>query len=238
MSTSTIARRVGHAGARRDPAPSAAPARVGRAVAMLVAVGIVGAAGAGLAVAVPLLQHPGEQAARAALVDPASGSLTIGQHVRTGFGSVTVTEATINNGLNADELGGMSHGVSSLVGSGKAQVDVVVNLSNDSSAVLHVSATQFALVTGRGDVPTGAPVPATGTTLTTGSVPTHAAVDARVSFVTATDGSRLWVLFTDPSTGQVLQVPLGRAATVAAEHPHAGHGGAPLPVPADTHDDH
>jgi hypothetical protein len=222
--------------------PVGAPApRVGRAVATLVLVVVAAAAGAGLRVAVPLLEHDGQPAQQPAPADPASPGLAVGQAVRTSYGSLTVTAAQLDNGLTSEELGGMSHGVSGLVSSGRAEVAVTLTLTNDRGAPLALSPGQFTLVTGKGSTPTSAPVAVAGGTLQVdGSVPAHAGVDARLAFVTATDGSRLWLRYTDPGSAQVVRVPLGRAATIAGAPTgaHAGHGSAGLPVPADGHDDH
>ena len=226
--------------ARRTPStpPTVPTPRAGRAAAVLGLVAVVAAGGAGLRLAVPLLQHPGPPARQVALADPASPDLSVGQAVRTGSGSLTVTAAVLNNGLTSEELGGMSHGVSSLVSSGKAEVAVTLTLANRGDAPLPLSPSQFTMVTGRGSTPTSTPQSvAGGTVQVDGSVPAHASVDARLAFVTTTDGSRLWLRYTDPGTAHVVQVDLGRAATIApAPGGHAGHASASLPVPAEDHD--
>ena len=226
--------------ARRTPStalPGTPAPRAGRTAVVLGLVAVVAAGGAGVRLAVPLLQHPGAPE-QVAMADPASPGLSVGQAVRTSSGSLTVTAAALNNGLTSEELGGMSHGVSSLVGSGKAEVAVTLTVVNDGDAPLPLSPSQFTMVTGRGSTPTSTPQSvAGGTVQVDGSVPAHASVDARLAFVTTTDGSRLWLRYTDPGTAHVVQVDLGRAATIApAPGGHAGHASASLPVPAEDHD--
>lgn len=208
------------------PAGSRRGARLAAGVAL---VAVVGAGVGGARLALPLLEHPGEQATLAALVDPATPGLATGQHIRTSFGSLTVDEAQIFNGLSSEDLGGMSHGVSSLVSSGKAQVTVVVTLTAEKAAVA-VGGGQFALLTGRGDTPTSAPTRVVGTTFPAGQLGRRASVDGRISFVTTTDGSRLWLQYTDPGDHRVTRVALGQAATIGADK-HAHRAGAPLPLP-------
>ena len=215
---------------RRRPVPAPAD-RAGRAAGVdrrgpraLLTAGlavVVLAAGAGLTLALPVLMHPGEQAAMDALIDPGSPGVGVGAAVRTSFGSLTVGEVVVNDGLSPADMGGMTHGVSSMVGAGAAQVNVVVALWNHAGTPAALAASQFTLLRGGASGPTGAPLPAVGTTLPVTPVPPGASLDARLTFVTPTDGSRLWLQFVDGGR-PVLQVPLGATDRVAAPaNPHA-----------------
>jgi hypothetical protein len=178
-------------------------------------------AAVGITLAVSILRPTARGAAGRALADPAAGDLALGQPARTSFGSLLVSAADLNNGLSSEDLGGMSHGVSSLVSTGSAQVNVVVTLTNTSHRPVPVAAGQFRLLTARPGVPPGGPVAAQATTIQAGSLPPGASVDARVTFVTATDGSRLWLQYTDPS-GIPIRAALGRTAEATAPPAH-GH---------------
>lgn len=215
----------------RPPGPRGARLATGLAL-----VAVVGAGVAGARLALPLLQHPGEQAALASLLDPTTPGLTMGQHVRTSFGSLTVGGADINNGLSQEDLGGMNHGVSSLVSSGQAQVTVAVTLTAETSAVT-VGGGQFRLLAGKGEQPTGTPTGAAGTTFPAGELSRRTSVDGRISFVTPTDGSHLWLQYTDPGSHQVTRVALGQSAVIGADtDAHAHHAVDPVPMPPDPSD--
>lgn len=170
----------------------------------------------GIALALPMLRHTSAGAAPVALADPRSHSLTLGQPIRTSFGSLTASEAQLNNGLSSEDLGGMSHGVSSLVGTGSAQVDVVVTLANTSKHPVPLAAGQFKLLTGPGASPVGKTVKVTGTTLQAGLLAAGASEDARVTFVTPTNGSALWLQYSDPAGGAQTRISLGRTGKVSA----------------------
>ncbi len=148
----------------------------------------------------------------APLADPAAQDLGLGQAIRTSFGSLMAAEALINNGLSSEDMGGMSHGVSGFVGTGSAQVNVVVTLHNTGNRAVGIDATQFTLLVGsKGGVPAGKPIKASGTTLQAGGLAGRASVDARVTFVAPTNGARLWLQFTDPHGGaRPIRIELGR----------------------------
>ncbi len=174
----------------------------------------------GLRLALPMLLHPGEQAALDALLAPGSAGIGVGTPVRTSFGSLTVGEVVINDGLSPADLGGMTHGVSSMVGAGSAQVNVVVTLWNHDASPAALTASQFSLVREGAAGPAGAPLPAVGTTLPRTPVPSGASLDTRLTFVTPSDGSGLSLQFADGDR-PVLRVPLGSTDRVAA--PVDGH---------------
>lgn len=199
-----------------------APARSARAVrAVLVLVVLTLAAGAavGTASAWSLVRHRSQRAAEAALAAPGD-DLALGVPVRTSFGALTAHSAQVDDGLTTADLGGMSHGVSALVGQGLARVEVALTLSNTTSRPVLVAARQFRLVTRSGS--SGAVhrlVPA-GTTLLAGPLPAGAGVDTRVSFVVPTDGASMWLEYDDPAGAAPLRVALGSTDRIS---PAAGH---------------
>jgi hypothetical protein len=189
--------------------------RAGRVLLLVVLLAVVVAAVAGAVLATNLVQTRSERAAVASLADPTTTGLGLGQSVRTSFGAMTVAEATVDNGLSSEDLGGMNHGVSSLVSSGFAEINVVVTLNNTSHHPVVVQAPQFRLLTGRGDRVTGKPIPASVTTLAAGLLPGRSVIDARVTFVTATNGSQMWLQYTDPGLKTPVRVALGTTAKIA-----------------------
>ncbi len=188
---------------------------------LLLLVGLVATAVAGAVVGVGLITHRSERAASRALAAPTRPGLGIGDSVRTSFGALTVREAQVNDGLSEEDLGGMTHGVSALVGAGLAQVEVSLTLANTAGRPAVVTAGQFRLVTRLGDAPDGAPVAPSTTTLSAAALPGRSVVDTRLGFVVPTDGSAMWLEYTDPGRSAPLRVALGRTDRVAA--PPAAH---------------
>jgi hypothetical protein len=198
----------------RAPEASAAR-RTGRALLVVVLLAVSVAAILGTMLAANLISTRSERAALASLADPSTPGLGISQPIRTSFGAVTVAEATVDNGLSSEDLGGMSHGVSSLVSQGFAEINVVVTVNNTSYRPVVVQAPQFRLLTGRGGQPTGKPIAASVTTLTAGQLPARSAVDARVTFVAPTNGAHMWLEYTDPGAANPVRVSLGTTSTIA-----------------------
>lgn len=149
----------------------------------------------------------------------ASATVTDGATARTRWGSVQVHPSEVVAGLSGRELGGMSHGVQNLVSAGQAQVAVSVTLHNTSDHVVRYRADQFRLRVGRA-APSGAPIAPLGTSLNSGSLRGGGTVEGTVSFVTAADGSQLWLQLDDG--GRAVLVPIGRA-TASTTPDEAGH---------------
>jgi hypothetical protein len=185
-------------------------------VAALLLVALVG-----VGLAVSILRSPRAAVAEPSLADPAANNLALGQPVRTSFGSIVASEAEVNNGLSDEDVGGMSHGVSSLVRTGSAQVNVVVTMSNSGRRAVQMAAGQFRLLTGRDGVPAGKPVLPQATSMQAGLLAPGATVDARVTFVTPTDGSQLWLQYADPAGGKPIRIALGSTSEIlASPGPH------------------
>ena len=202
---------------RRAPAGRDVRARRTLVLVLLGAAAAVAAAVFGLLVAAPLVLHPGEQAELASLAAPDSAGLGVGTPIRASFGSITVTEAAINNGVSNADLGGMSHGVSGLVGSGKADVTAVISLWNHGSSPVTVSPDQFRLRTSSAAGRTSTVTMVNGT-LPHHAIPAGARMEARLTFVTETNGSRLTLEFTDRGRPSTVSVPLGTTGRIAPSH--------------------
>ena len=186
---------------------------------VLLVFGLVVGSAVGLRSAALLVEHRSQRAAQVALAPPGRTDLALGEPVRTTFGALTATDATINNGLSPEELGGMAHGVSALVAQGRAQVEVTVTLANTGSRSFVVGAGQFALLTRKG-LARPTTLRPSGTTLLAGPLPGRSSVDTRVSFVVPTDGSSMWLLYTDPGLRTPIKIALGRTNRIS---PATGH---------------
>lgn len=197
------------------PSGVSAVSRTGRALLVVILLGVGVAAVIGAVVATNLIQTRSERGAIASLADPSTTGLGIAQPIRTSFGAMTVAEATVDNGLSSEDLGGMNHGVSNLVAQGNAEINVVVTMNNTSRRPVVVQAPQFRLLTGSGDEPTGKPIAASVTTLAAGPLPARSVVDARVTFVTPTNGAQMWLEYTDPGTSTPVRVSLGTTSKIA-----------------------
>lgn len=156
---------------------------------------------------------------------PARSSTSAGADpvTQVSWGTVQVHQSEVVNGLSSAALGGMAHGVQNLVSEGKAQVAVTVTLHNTSGHVVPYDAAAFRLRRGRTAPSEDATAPI-GTSLSAGRLADGGTVEGTVSFVTAADGSRLWLEMADTS-GPVL-VPLG-TATASNGSPDVGGPAAP-----------
>lgn len=126
------------------------------------------------------------------------------QVVDTSFGSLTVNGADILDGLTAQDLGGVVHGISGLVLSDKAQAQVSVTLRNTSDAVLPYSPELFRLREGA----TGQPIAPMGLA-GEGVVPAGSSVDLLLDFVVTRSGDELFFEFQDLGSGKPVVVGIG-----------------------------
>jgi hypothetical protein len=148
------------------------------------------------------------------LVEPGPAPLGVGQSVKTSFGVVAVEHAEKLNGLTSKELGGMTHGVQSFVGSDKLQLQVTATITNQLDHPVAYSPGQFRLVAGKKKLK------AAGSSITAGTLQPDAAIDARLSFVAPRDGGRLLVQFTDPGRSQPILIDLGKVDRAAPTDSH------------------
>lgn len=140
--------------------------------------------------------------------------------VPTSFGTLTVHQSEVLNGLSSAALGGMSHGIQNLVAGDKAEVAVSVTLTNKQARHLRYQADQFRLISGR-TAPTGKPVAPLGTSLSAGTLAKGGTVEGTVNFVTATNGARLWLRYDD--NGHSVLVPLAAIARPGTDVEEPSH---------------
>jgi len=144
---------------------------------------------------------------------------SVGEPIATSYGSITIQHVTTIGGLTSQELGGMTHGISNLVLSDGAQVEVLVLLANQSDRTVRVTPSQFSLsVEGATELAAPSQSSIKPVTLKAG-----ASVEATLTFVVPQSGARMSVVYRDPGGAGII-VPAGQldtAPTVADDgHSH------------------
>ena len=141
--------------------------------------------------------------------------------------SYTVTHAEEVKGLSDADLGGMSHGVQSLVSDDKALVTVTLVVAAGDSPSRYDAGVLRAYAAGSSK--TIAPV---GGTLSPGKVGAHARIEGSLSFVVPRNGAQLSLQAPgDPRQVPLLQVDVAPAGADKHTHTSANTttGGAPKP---------
>jgi hypothetical protein len=180
--------------------PRRAPARTGNGAAVLVLVVLAATVLGGWRAA----QHP--------VPHPGAATLAVGHT------SYTVTHVDQVQGLSQQDLGGMAHGVQSLVSDDKALITVSLTVTAGD----HATTVDPGVLSA---VAVGSPLlflPAGGT-LAKGHLSAHARVEGTVSFVVPRKSER----FVLRARGQARSVPLIRVTTDA---PSAGPTSEPSPA--------
>src|SRR3954451_18474568 len=196
------------------PRPAPAGRRVGLPaplVAFLLA--IVGLAGVGVFLSVGIF----DRGARDALPPPPAKAkpYAVGEAVPTSFGAIAVEHLERLKGLTARKLAGVTHGIQSLIGPDKIQVQSTVTLTNLSTKVQAYSPAEFALVETKGRKPPAATRngrPPFSASVHDGTLQPDASISARITFTSARNGDHLWMRYADPGGGRPALIDLGRVA--------------------------
>lgn len=141
-------------------------------------------------------------------VDVARGH-QLNDDVPTSFGIVAAEFVRQLNGLTTRSLAGASHGVSGLVSSDNAAIQVSVAITNRTDAPINYTADQFSLrVTRNGRTSTqtvqGGDLPDT-------RVFPHAGIEGHLTFVVPRRDADLELLFRDPGRAGPIVIDLGPA---------------------------
>lgn len=126
--------------------------------------------------------------------------------------SYTVTHVEQVKGLSSSELGGMAHGIQSLVSDDKAMVKVTLVISAGDSPIQYDASVLQAFATG-----SSAGVLPAGGTLAPGRLSTHAQIEGSLSFVVPRDGAKLALRAPD-SSREVSLLTVDKAPATAGEH--------------------
>jgi hypothetical protein len=145
-----------------------------------------------------------------------AGQVGVGQQSATAFGSMTVETIDILDGLTAEDLGGMTHGIQNFVAADLAQVEIAVRFDNTSGDAVRVDPGQFELAVA------GSPaaVTSTGAAVRPLSLPAGAGVDVTLTYIVPRAGGEMNLHYTDPLTTSQIDIPVGRVDQVPA-----GEGG-------------
>jgi hypothetical protein len=146
-----------------------------------------------------------------------SGHLAVGDQATTAFGSMTVENIHILDGLTAEDLGGMTHGIQGLVPADLAQVEIAVRLQNTGADTVKVDPAQFELAV----VGSPAAVTTTSVAVRPVSLPAGAGMDMSLTFVVPRAGGEMNLHYTDPVTSNQIDIPVGRV-----DQAPAGEGGS------------
>ena len=155
-------------------------------------------------------------------------ALTAAEHdpmtLRVGHASYTVTHVEQVAGLSDADLGGMAHGVQSLVPQDKALIRVTVTVSADGTSTDYDARALQAYATGA-----SVGVGPLGGSLTPGRLQPHGQIEGSLSYVVPRKTTRLVLRAGRLSRAvPLLQVNDGPAAT---GHDHAGASGNGTPAP-------
>jgi hypothetical protein len=166
---------------------------------------------AGLSAA-SLLWHPATLSQRAA-VEQAGGN-RIHDDVPTSFGLVTVESVRHIDGLTHRSLAGVTHGVSGLVSSRHAQVQVAVAITNRTARPIHYTSERFALRTTRPGIAVTYAV--RGGDLPDSRLRPHAAIEGHLTFTIPREDANLVLVLRDPARATPTVIHLGPATFQAS----------------------
>lgn len=152
------------------------------------------------------------------------GPARVGAPLQAPFGLVTVTSVDTVSGLAASDLGGMSHGVSGLVGADQQLVQVQLRLSGRDGGRGDFAPSNFHVVRSAG----GKPVAPAAGSLSAARLLPGANIEGSLGFVVPRDGSRLSLAVPIAAGKAAALVPLGTAqkgpaAPAQGGDEHSGH---------------
>jgi len=134
-----------------------------------------------------------------------AGAPAIGRGIATSFGSVTVAGIDILPGLTAEEVGGMTHGVSGFVAAAQEQIGVNVLVANSTDHAVRILPAAFTLAI------EGTQQPFVNTGATFGSVLLQpgSSVEGAVKFIVPRAAANVFIHYLAPD-GAAITVPAGR----------------------------
>jgi len=139
----------------------------------------------------------------------------VGQPIATNFGSLTVAHVIKLDGLTAQDLAGVTHGIQNLVLANRAQIQVSLQLVNRSGNAVTYAPEQFQLFIAGEELGVG---PASGT-LQRVQLPAHATLNAELDFVTPRTNRPLWVEYRAVGSALPVRINIGPADPNAGEFP-------------------
>ena len=138
---------------------------------------------------------------------------SINQNVPISFGSVTVESANRSQGLTAEQLSGVSHGIQNNIGPDQVQVEVVAVLSNTTDAAITYGPDQFELVTDTDKQP----VQVLNSSFRPGTLAPHAHIEGTLTFITSIEAKKLLLHYADLVSGQPVVIDLGKPEIIVTQ---------------------
>jgi hypothetical protein len=135
------------------------------------------------------------------------------------FGSLQVVDARVAPGLTNQQLGGMSHGISGLIGAKTAQLQVSMELTNSTYAPAPWSAADYRVEGAR----TGREFAAVGGTKESGELAPGASLDLVLNYVVPRNGDHFTLSVRDGESlvrVHLIQVGKAPAGTKGLDHAH------------------
>jgi hypothetical protein len=178
-----------------------------RAILVTIVAAAVAAAAYGAALIPGTLgpQHSQPAAARVLEHKPV---FAIRESAPMSFGALQVVDARVAPGLTNQQLGGMSHGISGLIGAKTAQLQVSMEMTNTTYAPTPWSAADFRAVAAR----TGREFAAVGGTKESGTLAPGASLDLVLNYVVPRNGDHFTLNVRDgQSLVRVHLIQVGKA---------------------------
>jgi hypothetical protein len=147
----------------------------------------------------------------------------IGDLAPVSFGAISVIDAKVIAGLTNQQLGGVAHGISGLIGPKTAQLQVTMTMTNSKYAAAPWTAADFRLMsdsTGREFAPVGG-------TSEHGTLAPGSSLDLNVNYVVPRDGDHYTLRVRDGrSLVRVHLIQVGKAppGTKGLDHSHGTSG--------------
>lgn len=139
---------------------------------------------------------------------------SINQNVPISFGSMAVESAERSQGLTAEQLSGVTHGIQNNIGPDQVQVQVVAVLSNTTDTSITYGPDQFELVTDTDKQP----VQVNSSSFTSTVLAPHSRVEGTLTFVTSIEAKKLLLHYTDLLSGQQpVVIDLGKPEIVVTQ---------------------
>jgi len=138
---------------------------------------------------------------------------SINQNVPISFGSVAVESAERSQGLTAEQLSGVSHGIQNNIGPDQVQVEVIAVLSNTTDAVTTYGPDQFDLVTDTDKQP----VQVLNSSFRPGTLAPHSQIEGTLTFITSIEAKKLLLRYTDLASGQPVVIDLGKPEIIVTQ---------------------
>jgi hypothetical protein len=150
----------------------------------------------------------------------------VGDRAPLSFGALQVIDSRVAVGLTNQQLGGMSHGISGLIGARTAQLQVTIEMTNSTYAAAPWTAADFRVEGAR----TGREFAAVGGTKESGALAPGSSIDFSLNYVVPRNGDHYTLRMRDGNSSvrvHLIQVGKAPPGTAGLDHSHAKNIAAP-----------